>query len=94
MSATERVFVAVHLPAAQRAVLESAIASLRGHGLDRVRWVRVEGIHLTLKFPRRYTCFPSRGCSARDEVCRQGRCPLPTPIGISGRFFPIPSVPV
>ena len=50
MSATERVFVAVPLPAAQRAVLESAIASLRGHGLDRVRWVRVEGIHVTLKF--------------------------------------------
>ena len=45
-----RVFVAVHLPSAQREALERSIVSLGEHGLDKVRWVRAEGIHLTLKF--------------------------------------------
>lgn len=49
-TATVRVFVAVHLPAPQRAALEGAIALLQERGLTRVRWVRPEGIHLTLKF--------------------------------------------
>ena len=50
MSASARVFIAVHLPEPQRATLELAIADLRKHGLSKVRWVRPEGIHLTLKF--------------------------------------------
>lgn len=50
MSATARVFIAAHLPEPQRATLELAIADLRKHGLSKVRWVRPEGIHLTLKF--------------------------------------------
>ena len=50
MSDTARVFIAVHLPEPQRTTLELAIADLRKHGLAKVRWVRPEGIHLTLKF--------------------------------------------
>ena len=50
MSETARVFVAVHLPDPQRANLELTIAKLRERGLSKVRWVRPEGIHLTLKF--------------------------------------------
>ena len=50
MSDTVRVFVAVHLPAPQRAALEVSVAGLREHGLSNIRWVRSEGIHLTLKF--------------------------------------------
>ncbi len=50
MSKTARVFVAVHLPEPQRAALELTISSLRESGLSKVRWVRPEGVHLTLKF--------------------------------------------
>ncbi len=50
MSDTVRVFVAVQLPAPQRAALEVSVAGLREYGLSNVRWVRSEGIHLTLKF--------------------------------------------
>ena len=93
MSATERVFVAVHLPAAQRAVLESAIASLRGHGLDRVRWVRVEGIHLTLKF---LGDIPVSQVEAVAQGMRSAARTLP-PSKCNWHlwaFSPIPSVPV
>ena len=50
MTSPLRLFIAVLLPAPQRATLEAAIANLRQQGVAGVRWVRPEGIHLTLKF--------------------------------------------
>ncbi len=45
-----RLFVAIELPEQVRAALAELQARLRRHGLDGLRWVRPEGIHLTLKF--------------------------------------------
>ena len=46
-----RLFVAVELPAAVKDALASTIAALRAAGDDDIlRYVRVDGVHLTLKF--------------------------------------------
>jgi 2'-5' RNA ligase len=46
-----RLFVAVELPGDVRAALEEASATLRRAGVDSgLRWVRPEGMHVTLKF--------------------------------------------
>jgi 2'-5' RNA ligase len=46
-----RLFIAIELPADVRSSLERLIRSLRDAGIDRgLRWVRPEGIHITLKF--------------------------------------------
>jgi len=47
---TLRLFVACELPAEMRAALASLQEALRKKGAPRLRWVRPEGIHLTLKF--------------------------------------------
>jgi 2'-5' RNA ligase len=48
--ASLRLFIAVELPDAVRERLAALQAELRPDGLDRLRWVRPEGIHVTLKF--------------------------------------------
>ena len=49
--ATRRLFVAIELPESVREALRNAIDLLRGNGLTAgLRWVRPEGIHLTLTF--------------------------------------------
>jgi len=45
-----RLFVAVELEEVVRQALGELQAQLRGRGLNGLRWVRPEGIHLTLKF--------------------------------------------
>ena len=45
-----RLFVAVELPEQVREALVALQADLRRRGLGSLRWVRPEGIHLTLKF--------------------------------------------
>jgi 2'-5' RNA ligase len=46
-----RLFVAVELPGDVKRALEDAIAALKRAGVDEgLRWVRPDGIHLTLKF--------------------------------------------
>lgn len=45
-----RLFVAVELGPEVRAALGDLQRDLRGRGLERLRWTREEGIHLTLKF--------------------------------------------
>ena len=45
-----RLFVALELPQEWSAALAETQATLRGRGLERLRWVRPEGIHLTIKF--------------------------------------------
>jgi 2'-5' RNA ligase len=47
---TLRLFVACELPAEMKAALASLQEALREKGAPRLRWVRPEGIHLTLKF--------------------------------------------
>lgn len=45
-----RLFVAIDLPAEVRQALLRVQDDLRRAGADRLRWVRPEGVHLTLKF--------------------------------------------
>ncbi len=45
-----RLFIAVELPANVRQRLADVADELRGMGLERLRWVRPENIHITLKF--------------------------------------------
>ena len=45
-----RLFVACELPPEALEALGRVQADLRDHGAGRLRWVRPEGIHLTLKF--------------------------------------------
>jgi 2'-5' RNA ligase len=45
-----RLFVAIELPHDVLAALEATQGQLRAQGLGGLRWVRPEGIHLTLKF--------------------------------------------
>ena len=45
-----RLFIAVELPANVRQRLAGVADELRGMGLERLRWVRPENIHITLKF--------------------------------------------
>jgi 2'-5' RNA ligase len=45
-----RLFIAVELPPAWTEALAATQRALRRYGLERLRWVRPEGIHLTLKF--------------------------------------------
>lgn len=50
-TAALRLFVAVELPSDVRTALDGAIATLRRAGIgEGLRWVRPEGMHLTLKF--------------------------------------------
>jgi 2'-5' RNA ligase len=45
-----RLFVAIELPGEVREALSRLQHELQRRGLERLRWVRPEGIHLTLKF--------------------------------------------
>ncbi len=45
-----RAFIAVELPPAGREAIEGVTRDLRARAGDGVRWVRLEGVHLTLKF--------------------------------------------
>ena len=45
-----RLFIAVELPESWTEALAATQAALSRRGLERLRWVRPEGIHLTLKF--------------------------------------------
>ena len=45
-----RVFVAIDLPDPAKEALRQAVADLQGDLQQGIRWVRPEGIHLTLKF--------------------------------------------
>ncbi len=45
-----RLFIAVELPANVRQRLADLADELRGMGLERLRWVKPENIHITLKF--------------------------------------------
>ena len=47
---TVRVFVALDLPVPAKEVLRQAVADLQSELPQGIRWVRPEGVHLTLKF--------------------------------------------
>ena len=83
---TARVFLAVHLPEPQRATLELAIADLRKHGLSRVRWVRPEGIHLTLKFLGNILSSQVEAVAGAMTIAAKGSSPFRLELGTLGVF--------
>lgn len=83
-----RLFVALNLPAAVRQALWDAITPVRTLGLP-VRWVRPEGIHLTLKFLGEVADATETDLkSALGRAARGGR---PLPLALAG-FGAFPSV--
>ena len=69
LPAEVRVFVACELPDSWTKALAEASKALSKAGLTYLRWVRPEGIHITLKVPRRRRAPFAAGCRGRDE-CR------------------------
>ena len=81
-----RVFIAVHLPEPQLATLELTVADLRKHGLPKVRWVRPEGIHLTLKFLGNIPASQIEAITVRMTVAAQESFPFRLALGTLGVF--------
>ena len=84
--ATLRLFVACELPPEMKAALASLQEALRKKGAPRVRWVRPEGIHLTLKF---LGAVPQENVAAiRDALAPtvQGIPPLALSLAEVGTF--------
>lgn len=86
-----RVFTAVELPAALRQTLADGIAGLR-RTLPAARWVRPEGLHLTLKFlDEQERGFVERFAAEAADVA--GRL-SPVEVALSGGgVFPSPARP-
>ena len=80
-----RLFVALDVPAEVRISLGAVIARLEKVGRG-ARWVRVEGIHLTLKFIGE---MPDETVPAIDQALREVRLPSPVEAQFRGvGFFP------
>jgi 2'-5' RNA ligase len=50
MASTLRLFIAVELPDEALRYIGETVGELRRHGINGIRWIRGEGVHLTLKF--------------------------------------------
>ena len=50
MASTLRLFIAVDLPDDALRYIGETVGELRRHGISGIRWIRGEGVHLTLKF--------------------------------------------
>jgi 2'-5' RNA ligase len=80
-----RLFVAIEIPAEVRQALGAAIGRLEKIGRG-ARWVRVEGIHLTLKFIGE---MPGEKVPAIEESLREARLSAPVEARFRGvGFFP------
>lgn len=86
---SRRLFVAVPVPDEVRDAIRAVVDAVR-HGSDpevrEVRWVRLEGVHLTLRFlgPTPESRLPD-AVAAADEAARQTR-PFAVAIGGAGAF--------
>ena len=80
-----RLFVAVDLPEAVREALARIQQELRGRDLPGLRWVRPEGIHLTLKFLGE---TPAAKVPAIEDAlaAAQGVAPFRLALGTPGTF--------
>ena len=91
-----RLFIAVPFPDAAMAPVVALVDSVRalgvpGGGRD-VRWVRLDGLHLTLRFIG--PTPPERVAAAEDAVRDAARSIVPFDIGITGAgAFPTPQRP-
>jgi 2'-5' RNA ligase len=87
-----RLFIAVELPPAWTEALAEVQAALRRRGLERLRWVRPEGIHLTLKFLGNVDERRVPELTAAIERAAAEAAPFALTLGRPGTFGP-PSRP-
>jgi 2'-5' RNA ligase len=81
-----RLFVACELPPEMRAALAALQDTLRRQGVPPVRWVRPEGIHLTLKFLGSVPAERVAGICAALAPIVEGIRPLAFSLGALGTF--------
>ncbi len=81
-----RLFVACELPSEMKAALVALQEALRRQGAPRVRWVRPEGIHLTLKFLGSVPAQRVTNICAALAPTVEGIRPLELSLGSLGTF--------
>jgi 2'-5' RNA ligase len=81
-----RLFVACELPSEMRTALAALQEALRRQGAPSVRWVRPEGIHLTLKFLGAVPTQRAATISAALAPTVEGIHPLELSLGALGAF--------
>ena len=81
-----RLFVACELPPEMRAALSALQDTLRRRGAPPVRWVRPEGIHLTLKFLGSVPAERATGICAALTPIVEGIRPFALSLGSIGTF--------
>lgn len=81
-----RLFVAVELPEAVKGVLREGLGRLR-RDLPPARWVRVDGMHLTLKFLGEQDATVPDALAAAVEPAFSALAPVEVGLG-GGGFFP------
>ncbi len=87
-----RLFVAIELPDEWTDALASMQVELERKGLERLRWVRSEGIHLTLKFLGEVDEAALAGVTGAVRRAAAHAAPFSLTLGRSGVFGP-PSRP-
>lgn len=81
-----RLFVAVELPDPVREALADLQGQLRRRGLEGLRWVRPEGIHLTLKFLGETPADRLEAISVALAEAARSVAPFPLVLGSPGTF--------
>ena len=81
-----RLFIAVELPASVRQRLADVTDELRGVGLERLRWVRPENIHITLKFLGETPVERQPQIEDALRAAAEGVGPLELALGELGKF--------
>lgn len=91
--AGRRLFVAVPLPAAAATEVADVVETVRGQdlpaGAHDVRWVRLDGLHLTLRFLGPTAESQIAGTVAAVERAAAGSPPIDAEIGGAGTFPPV-----
>jgi 2'-5' RNA ligase len=92
--ATRRLFIAVPLPPSAIKVIEATVDAVRREiqDADSVRWVRLEGLHLTLRFLGRTEEATIHPLSALVDKIAASHDPFPVAIHEAGAF-PSPARP-
>ena len=81
-----RLFIAVELPASVRQRLADVADELRGMGLERLRWVRPENIHITLKFLGETPAERQPQIEDALRAAAEGVAPIELTLGELGKF--------
>jgi RNA 2',3'-cyclic 3'-phosphodiesterase len=92
--ASHRLFIAVPIPDAAIEVIADLVAGVRRQvqGADSVRWVRLDGLHLTVRFLGQAPASTVRPLSAAVDAIAAARGPFEVSIA-GGGSFPQPGRP-